>query len=69
LALQIAELGQISHPKNEALAASRARALTTLRLQSAQMNPFRFIVYSELAGQSVAPLRPDAVRSPLALKP
>jgi hypothetical protein len=53
MALQIAELGLVRHPKSEALAQSKARALATLRLVNAQMNPFRFIVYSELAQRSL----------------
>jgi hypothetical protein len=65
-ALQLAELGLTSHPESEALAASRAHALSTLRLQSAQTNPFRFIVYSELAGQGIAPVQKVAPQSPLA---
>lgn len=68
LALQVAELGLTSHPRSEALSASRVRALRALRQQSTQMNPFRFIVYSELQGQALPPLAADepSVRSPAA---
>jgi glyoxylase-like metal-dependent hydrolase (beta-lactamase superfamily II) len=56
LALQIAELGLARHPASAALQEMRARVLTTLRDIYSQTNPFRFIVYSELAGRDLAPV-------------
>ena len=65
LALQIAELGLGRYPASAALRQTRERALTTLREIYAQTNPFRFIVYSEMAGRSLAPVTlPDAPRDP-----
>ena len=58
LALQIAELGLARHPASAALQEARARVLTTLRDVYSQTNPFRFIVYSELAGRGLAPAAP-----------
>ena len=58
LALQIAELGLARHPASAALQETRAHALTTLRDIYSQTNPFRFIVYSELAGRGLAPVAP-----------
>jgi hypothetical protein len=54
--LQIAELGLARHPASAALQQTRERALTTLRDIYSQTNPFRFIVYSELAGRGLAPV-------------
>jgi len=60
LALQIAELGLVRHPASTDLQASRQRALKTLREIYSQTNPFRFIVYSEMAGRGLEPVRiPD----------
>jgi len=56
MALQIAELGLARYPSSAALQERRQRALTTLRELHSQMNPFRFIVYSEWAGQSLDPV-------------
>src|SRR2546426_1641902 len=36
-----------------------ARALTTLSQINSQMNPFRFIVYSEWSGKALAPVSPQ----------
>jgi glyoxylase-like metal-dependent hydrolase (beta-lactamase superfamily II) len=61
LALQIAELGLARHPASAALSQTRARTLTTLREIYSQTNPFRFIVYSEMAGRGLDPVAlPDA---------
>jgi len=54
LALHLADLGLARHPAHTDLVAARARALTGLRLKN-QFNPFKFIVYSELAGAQLAP--------------
>ena len=59
LALRIAELGLVRYPSSVALLSSRARALTTLRQINSQMNPFRFIVYSEWSGKALAPVSPQ----------
>jgi glyoxylase-like metal-dependent hydrolase (beta-lactamase superfamily II) len=56
LALQIAELGLARHPASAALQETRQRTLTTLRDIYSQTNPFRFIVYSELASRGLAPV-------------
>jgi hypothetical protein len=59
LALRVAELGLVQYPNSAALLASRIRSLTTLRQINSQMNPFRFIIYSEWAGKSLAPVSPQ----------
>ena len=64
LALQIAELGLARHPASAALRQTRERALTTLRDIYAQTNPFRFIVYSEMAGRGLAPVALPAPAAP-----
>ena len=56
LALHIAELGLARYPMNQPLHKAREQALTSLRQMHAQSNPFRFIVYSELAGRGLAPV-------------
>jgi glyoxylase-like metal-dependent hydrolase (beta-lactamase superfamily II) len=56
LALRIVELGLLRYPESKALAATRARTLDTLRVINSGQNPFRFIVYSEFAGQGLAPV-------------
>jgi hypothetical protein len=53
------ELGLVRYPNSAALLSSRARALTTLRQINSQMNPFRFIVYSEWSGKALAPVSPQ----------
>jgi hypothetical protein len=59
LALRVAELGLVRYPNSAALLSSRTRSLTTLRQINSQMNPFRFIIYSEWAGKSLAPVSPQ----------
>jgi hypothetical protein len=59
LTLRIIELGLLRYPNSAALMSSRARALTTLRQINSQMNPFRFIVYSEWSGKALAPVAPQ----------
>lgn len=58
LALRVAELGLVRYPNSAALLSSRTRSLTTQREINSQMNPFRFIIYSEWSGQSLAPVSP-----------
>jgi hypothetical protein len=56
LAFRIAELGLARYPDSAALRNSRARSLATLITINSQMNPFRFIVYSEWSGGALAPV-------------
>jgi len=61
LGLQVAQMGLTRYPTSESLKTSRAHALAMLREIYAQTNPFRFIVYSELAGRGLEPVaRPAA---------
>jgi hypothetical protein len=60
LALRIAEAGLLRHPSSAPLLALRQRTLTTLRGIASQSNPFRFIIYSEWAGQDLSPVLPSA---------
>ena len=69
LALQIADLGLARHPDSAPLHQARERALTTLRELYAQTNPFRFIVYSEMAGRGLAPVAPVARTGPCRQRP
>jgi len=59
LTLRIIELGLLRYPNSAALMSSRSRALATLRQINSQMNPFRFIVYSEWSGKALAPVAPQ----------
>jgi len=54
MALRIADLGLVPHPATPSLVAVRMRALEGLRAKY-QLSPFKFIVYSELAGADMAP--------------
>jgi glyoxylase-like metal-dependent hydrolase (beta-lactamase superfamily II) len=54
MALRIAELGLAAHPSTSSLVAIRTRALEGLRAKY-QLNPFKLIVYSELAKAELAP--------------
>jgi glyoxylase-like metal-dependent hydrolase (beta-lactamase superfamily II) len=56
LALQIAEFGLARHPDSSKLKEGRERALLVLRQVYSQTNPFRFIIYSERAGQKLPPV-------------
>jgi glyoxylase-like metal-dependent hydrolase (beta-lactamase superfamily II) len=55
LSLQIADLGLATHPSTPSLSRARARALDGLRSKYQLFNPFKFIVYSELAGADLPP--------------
>jgi alkyl sulfatase BDS1-like metallo-beta-lactamase superfamily hydrolase len=55
LTLKLADLGLLSHPASPALAALRRRALDGLRARHQQLNPFKFIVYSEWAKAELPP--------------
>jgi glyoxylase-like metal-dependent hydrolase (beta-lactamase superfamily II) len=54
LALKIADLGLINYPGSPALATLRRRALEGLRAKHQQLNPFKFVIYSEWAGSDLA---------------
>ena len=54
MALRIAELGLATHPSTASLVAVRTRALEGLRAKY-QLNPFKLIIYSELANAELAP--------------
>ena len=56
LALKLADLGLLSHPRSEALAALRRQALDGLRARYQGLNPFKFIIYSEWAGAGLVPV-------------
>ncbi len=56
IALQLEELGLARYPASADLRQTRDRTLTTLRDIYSQTNPFRFIVYSEMAGRGLEPV-------------
>ncbi|HEX9104526.1 MAG TPA: MBL fold metallo-hydrolase, partial [Polyangia bacterium] len=56
LALDLARQGLAAHPGSAALARARQHALDGLRTRD-QLNPFKFLIYSEMAGRELAPLR------------
>jgi hypothetical protein len=56
LALKLADVSLVSYPKSDALASLRRQALDRLRAQHQQLNPFKFIIYSEWAGATLAPV-------------
>jgi glyoxylase-like metal-dependent hydrolase (beta-lactamase superfamily II) len=55
LALQIVQMGQLAHPGSSRLDELRRRALDGLRARNQQLNPFKFIIYSEWAGTDLRP--------------
>jgi glyoxylase-like metal-dependent hydrolase (beta-lactamase superfamily II) len=55
MSLRIAELGLAAHPSTPSLVSVRLRALEGLRAKNQLTNPFKFIVYSELAGADLPP--------------
>jgi glyoxylase-like metal-dependent hydrolase (beta-lactamase superfamily II) len=55
LALRLVDLGRQRHPQSPELDALRRRALDSLRARHQQLNPFKFIIYSEWAGASLPP--------------
>jgi glyoxylase-like metal-dependent hydrolase (beta-lactamase superfamily II) len=55
LALKLMDLGLIAHPASPALSELRRRALDGLRARHQQLNPFKFIIYSEWAGADLRP--------------
>jgi glyoxylase-like metal-dependent hydrolase (beta-lactamase superfamily II) len=56
LALKLVDLGLLSHPASRSLAELRRQALGRLRERHQQLNPFKFIIYSELAGAELLPV-------------
>jgi len=52
----LTDAGLVSYPKSEALASLRRQALEELRAKNQQLNPFKFIIYSEWAGASLEPV-------------
>jgi hypothetical protein len=56
MALEIAEAGLATFPESAELRALRSRALDNLRARNAQLDPFKFIVYSELSGAELPPV-------------
>ncbi len=57
LALQIIEPGLLRHPGSTELAALRRAALHHLMEQTQQLDPFRFLIYAELAGAQIGPIQ------------
>ncbi len=55
MALRLADLGLAAHPESQTLAGLRHQALDRLRERHQQLNPFKFIAYSSLAGAEVPP--------------
>ena len=63
LALEMAQAGLASFPESESLRALRGRTLDALRARNQQLDPFKFIIYSELRGAETPPLADsDGVR-------
>jgi glyoxylase-like metal-dependent hydrolase (beta-lactamase superfamily II) len=56
LALKLTQLALLRYPANEDLTQLRQRALDNLRVRHQQMNPFKFIIYSEWAGAELSPV-------------
>jgi glyoxylase-like metal-dependent hydrolase (beta-lactamase superfamily II) len=56
LALQIIQPGLLRHPTSSALAGLRRTALHRLMEQHQQFDPFRFLIYAELAGAELGPV-------------
>src|SRR5262249_37559165 len=56
LALKLCDLGLLSHPTSTALPGLRRQALDRLRERHQQLSPFKFIIYSDLAGAELPPL-------------
>ena len=53
LALKITDLGLLNYPGSQPLSTLRRRALDGLRAKHQQLNPFKFIIYSEWAGSDL----------------
>jgi len=57
LALQIIQPGLLRHPASSTLAGLRASALHRLMEQYQQFDPFKFLIYAELAGAEIGPVQ------------
>ena len=57
LALQIIQPGLLRHPASSTLAGLRATALHRLMEQHQQTDPFKFLIYAELAGADIGPVQ------------
>ncbi len=55
LALEIIEPGLLRHPASTALAGLRRTALHRRMEQYQQFDPFKFLIYAELAGAEIGP--------------
>jgi hypothetical protein len=56
LALRLIDAGLLRHGTSQELAALRQQALDQLRERYQELNPFKFIVYSEWAGAELPPV-------------
>ncbi len=56
LALEIIQPGLLRHPASTALAGLRRTALHRLMEQHQQFDPFKFLIYAELAGTEIGPV-------------
>ena len=57
LALQIIQPGLLRHPASSTLAGLRRTALHRLMEQYQQLDPFKFLIYAELAGAEIGPVQ------------
>src|SRR5262249_10290500 len=56
LALKLTDLGLLNYPTSRPLPHLRRQALDRLREPDQQLNPFKFIIYSEWAGAELPPV-------------
>jgi glyoxylase-like metal-dependent hydrolase (beta-lactamase superfamily II) len=56
LALKLTDLGLLNYPTSQTLTNLRRQALDRLRERYQQLNPFKFIIYSEWAGAELPPV-------------
>jgi hypothetical protein len=56
LALQIIQPGLLRYPASSTLAGLHATALHRLMEQYQQLDPFKFLIYAELAGAEIGPV-------------
>ena len=56
LALKLTDLGLLNYPTSQTLMHLRRQALDRLREKYQQLNPFKFIIYSEWAGADLPPV-------------
>jgi glyoxylase-like metal-dependent hydrolase (beta-lactamase superfamily II) len=60
LALEVTDAGLLAHPRSQTLRDLRGQALSRLREKNQGTSPFKFIVYSELAGAELPPIGASA---------